>query len=207
MAPVTLPWAQHSVSTRVVGVTECILGRQGQHQRGKQRVATCRGPPPGGPQPGGAVPSGPHPLWRRCRGLRERHALLEHVLPRPPFQRSWDEPFPAWRLPCSWPSRVSDSLGQKPWGHGVTLLRYPVPAPPQDPGGQELLLTSSCLGPAGQAWRTGLGGGPAPSLPLRSSCLQCLTFSSNLLFSALGSSATSTSILLSVKNLLNAFCV
>ncbi|XP_024409817.2 tetraspanin-10 [Desmodus rotundus] len=56
----------------------------------------------------------------------------------------------------------------------------------QDPGGQELLLTSSCLGPAGQAWRTGLGGGPAPSLPLRSSCLQCLTFSSNFLFSLLG---------------------
>ncbi|KAM5308978.1 tetraspanin-10 [Glossophaga mutica] len=56
----------------------------------------------------------------------------------------------------------------------------------QGPGGRKPLLTSSCLGPAGGSWRTGLRGGRAPSLPWRSSCLQCLTFSSNFLFSLLG---------------------
>ncbi|KAF6097927.1 tetraspanin 10 [Phyllostomus discolor] len=54
-----------------------------------------------------------------------------------------------------------------------------------DPGGQEPPLASSCLGPAGGAQRTGLGGGRTPHLPLTSSCLQCLTFSSNFLFSLL----------------------
>ncbi|EPQ18566.1 Tetraspanin-10 [Myotis brandtii] len=59
----------------------------------------------------------------------------------------------------------------------------------QDAGGQEPPLPASCLGPAlqeGRACRAGLGGGRAPSLPLRSSCLQCLIFLSNFLFSLLG---------------------
>uniref|UniRef100_G1Q3P1 Tetraspanin 10 n=2 Tax=Myotis lucifugus TaxID=59463 RepID=G1Q3P1_MYOLU len=59
----------------------------------------------------------------------------------------------------------------------------------QDAGGQEPPLPASCLGPVlqeGRAWRAGLGGGQAPSLPLRSSCLQCLIFLSNFLFSLLG---------------------
>ncbi|XP_037013946.2 tetraspanin-10 isoform X1 [Artibeus jamaicensis] len=64
----------------------------------------------------------------------------------------------------------------------------------QDSGGREPLLTSSCLGPAGGDWRTGLGGGRAPSLPLRRSCLQCLTFFSNFLFSLLGLLALATGL-------------
>nr|XP_014719708.1 tetraspanin-10 [Equus asinus] len=64
----------------------------------------------------------------------------------------------------------------------------------QDAGGQEpplsgsSPLTSSHLGPAlqeGQAWRTGLGGGLVPFLPSGRSCLKCLTFLSNFLFSLL----------------------
>ncbi|XP_059524292.1 tetraspanin-10 [Myotis daubentonii] len=62
----------------------------------------------------------------------------------------------------------------------------------QDAGGQEPPFPASCLGPElqeGRAWRAGLGGGRAPSLPslpLGSSCLQCLIFLSNFLFSLLG---------------------
>ncbi|XP_045746115.1 tetraspanin-10 [Mirounga angustirostris] len=50
-------------------------------------------------------------------------------------------------------------------------------------------LTSSRPGPApreDQVWRTGLGGDPASSLPLGSSCLKYLTFLFNFLFSLLG---------------------
>ncbi|XP_019517408.1 PREDICTED: tetraspanin-10 isoform X1 [Hipposideros armiger] len=65
----------------------------------------------------------------------------------------------------------------------------------QDAGGQEpplsrsSPLTSSHLGPAPwEKWaqRTGFGGGQAPTLPWGSSCLKCLTFLSNFLFSLLG---------------------
>ncbi|XP_042772893.1 tetraspanin-10 [Panthera leo] len=59
----------------------------------------------------------------------------------------------------------------------------------QDPGCQEGPLTSSLPGPAPQeerVWRAGPGGGPASSLPLGISCLKCLTFLLNFLFSLLG---------------------
>lgn len=65
----------------------------------------------------------------------------------------------------------------------------------QDAVGQEPPLSKSSqltpchLGPALQerwAWRPGLGGGQAPSLPWGSSCVKCLTFLSNFVFSLLG---------------------
>lgn len=61
--------------------------------------------------------------------------------------------------------------------------------PLQDPGCQEGPLTSSRPGPVPQeeqVWRAGHGGGPASSLSLGISCLKCLTFLLNFLFSLLG---------------------
>ncbi|XP_039082214.1 tetraspanin-10 [Hyaena hyaena] len=59
----------------------------------------------------------------------------------------------------------------------------------QDTGCQEGPLTSSRPGPApreDRVWRAGPGGDPASSLPWGISCLKCLTFLFNFLFSLLG---------------------
>ncbi|KAM8784465.1 LOW QUALITY PROTEIN: tetraspanin-10 [Rhynchonycteris naso] len=69
-------------------------------------------------------------------------------------------------------------------------------------GGQKPNLTSSHLSPAlqeGWAWRAGLAGVQAPSLLLRSSYIQCLTFLSNFLFSLLGLLALAIGLGLAVK--------
>lgn len=59
------------------------------------------------------------------------------------------------------------------------------PGPPRE---DQVGAWSCCCCPSGvqhRAWKEGLGGGPAPSLPVGSSCLKCLIFLSNFLFSLL----------------------
>lgn len=191
----SLPFAPARLLRSEFGIREASV--QGQTSGGRGAASSwgtaLEGAPPGhtpqlpgsAPSVGGAVPR-TTPFIQWVQRVPERRVRVEHVPPQVPVPKELGRALSTWRLPRSWPSRVSDSLGQKARGHGVTLLRFPVLLPLQDAGGQEPLLTPSCLGPAGGARRTGLGDGRAPSLPLRSSCLQCLTFSSNFLFSLLG---------------------
>lgn len=157
-----------------MGVTEWILGHWGQFQRGRQKGwLPDLAPLPGGPAPRARVEKSP----------REHtfHHMGELGTGRGVCSRSTG----SHRRPLS--SHRGLAGRSYPTSHpGETSLFL---LSLQDAGGQEppcsgsSPLTSSPLGPALQV---GWAAGPGPSLPLGTSCLKCLTFLSNFLFSLLG---------------------